>query len=54
MTGIEGQDCNKCFWGAEVRHRYYEKGALVRTEYKHECTQGGRPKPCQRGLFMEK
>jgi len=50
----EDNDCNICFWGEERRHTHYENGKVVSVKFAYDCTQDGRPKPCQRGLFMRK
>ncbi len=45
----EPDDCPICVWGCRVERRTRDTCKVV-----HECSQDGRPKPCQKGLFKVK
>ncbi len=53
-VGHEGVDCERCYWGEHWRSKHYENGEVVNISFEWVCGQDGRPKPCQRGLFMLK
>lgn len=54
MTEHEDKDCNICFWGYKTKRTYYNKGEPVSSEIVFTCGQDGRPKPCQRDLFIKR